>query len=66
MEIISWEQKRLNLSVLFISKMDGLSPSRFHGVHKKNMPFVEDLLLLNFPLSNFDILWGKLIGEFAL
>ena len=30
-----------------MSRLDGLNPSQFHGVHMNDIPSVEDLLLLN-------------------
>ena len=43
--------------------MDGLSADQFQGVHKKDIPIVEDLLTLNILLYDIDILDGNIIGE---
>ena len=32
---------------LFISRVEGVTPGQFQGVHKKDITFVEDLLKLN-------------------
>ena len=50
---------------LFINKMDGLSPNQFQGVHKNDIPTVEDLLTLNILLYDIDIVDGNVIGELA-
>ena len=43
--------------------MDRLSPSQFHGVHKNDIPNVQDLLLLNFLLYDIHSVEGKIIVE---
>ena len=48
--------KTLNL---LMSRMD----RQFHGVHKNDIPIVEDLLLLNFLLYDIHIVEGNRIGE---
>ena len=45
--------------------MDGLSPNQFQGVHMNDIPTAEDLLTLNFPLYDIDILDWNFIGELA-
>ena len=45
--------------------MDGLSANQFQGVHKNDVPFVEDLLTLNILLYDIDIVDGNNIGELA-
>ena len=45
--------------------MDGLSGDQFQGVHKNDVPFVEDLLTLNILLYDIDIVDGNIIGELA-
>ena len=45
--------------------MNGLSPNQLIGVHKNDIPFVEDLLTLNILLYDIDIADGNFIGELA-
>ena len=52
-------------SNLFIKKTDGLSADQFQGVHKNDIPIVEDLLTLNILLHDIDIVDGKIVGELA-
>ena len=49
----------------FINKMDGLNPNQFKGVHRNDIPFVEDLLTLNSLLYCIDILDRNIIGQLA-
>ena len=48
-----------------MTKMDGLSPNHFQGVHMNDIPTVEDLLTLNILLYNIDIVDGNIVGELA-
>ena len=41
------EEETSKLFNLIINKMDGLSADQFQGVHKNNIPIVEDLITLN-------------------
>ena len=41
------EEETSKLFILFINKMDGLTPNQFQGVHMNNNSAVEDLLTLN-------------------
>ena len=59
------EEKTSNLFILFINKMDGLSPNQYHGVRKNNIPSVEGLLTLNILLYDKDIMDGNIVGEHA-
>ena len=59
------EEETSKLLNLFISKMDGLSPNQFQGVHMKDIPTVEDLLILNIVLYDIDIVNGNIVGEHA-
>ena len=59
------EEGTSNFFNLFITKMDGLSPNQFQGVHMNNIPTVEDLLTLNILLYDIDILDENIIGELA-
>ena len=45
--------------------MDGLSADQFQGFHMKDIPIVEDLLILNILLYDIDIVDGNIIGELA-
>ena len=45
--------------------MDGLSPNQFQGVHKNDIPTVEELLTLNIFLYDIDIVDGNIVGELA-
>ena len=38
------EEKTYKSFILLISRMDGLSPRKFKGVHMRDLPIVEDLL----------------------
>ena len=59
------EEETSKLFNLFINKMGGLSPSQFQGVHRNDMPTVEDLVPLNNLLYDIDIVDGNIVGEFA-
>ena len=59
------EEETSKLFILFINKMDGLSPNQFQGVHMNDIPIVEDLLTLNILLYDIDIVDGNIIGELA-
>ena len=59
------EEELSNLFILFIKKMDGLSPNQFQGVHMNDIPTVEDLLTLNILLYDIDIVDGNIVGEIA-
>ena len=48
-----------------INRKDGLSPNQFKGVHKKDIPIVEDLLLLKILLFDIDNVEGNIISELA-
>ena len=52
------EEETSKLSILFINKMDGLSPNQFQGVHMNDIQTVEDLLALNILLYDIDIVDG--------
>ena len=45
--------------------MDGLSPNQLQGVHKKDIPTVEDLLTLNIFQYDIDFVDGNIVGELA-
>ena len=51
--------------ILFMNRMDGLSPNQFKGVHMNDIPVVEDLLTTNILLYDIDIVDGNLIEEIA-
>ena len=59
------EEETSKLFNLFISKMDGLSPNQFQGVHMNNIPTVEDLLTLNILLYDIDFVNGNIVRELA-
>ena len=59
------KEETSKLFVLFINKMDGLSPNQFQGVHMNDVPTVEDMLTLNILLYDIDIVDGNIVGEFA-
>ena len=46
-----------------MSRMDGLSPSHFHGVHLNDIPVAEGLLLLNTVLYDVDCVTAIITGE---
>ena len=50
---------------VFMRRMDGLSPSHFHGVHINDSSIVEDLLLLNIRLFQIDIVERYVNSEIA-
>ena len=54
-----------NLFKIFISKVDGLSPSHFQGVQMNDIPTLEVLLALNILLCDIDIVDGNIISELA-
>ena len=41
------EEESSKTFIFFLSRMDGLNPSQFQGVHMNNIPIVDDLLFLN-------------------
>ena len=49
----------------FMHKTDGLNPNQFQGVHMNDIPTFEDLLTLNIPLYEIDIVDGNIFGELA-
>ena len=57
------EEKITGISNLFKRRMDGLSPSQFHGVHMNNIPIVKNRLLLQILLYEINIVEGNIIGE---
>ena len=59
------EEETSKLFILFINKMDGLTPNQFQGVHMNINPIVEDLLTLNILLYDIDNVDGNIIGELA-
>ena len=59
------EEGTSELFILFINKMDGLSPNQFQGDHMNDIPTVEDLLTLKNLLYDIDIVVGKIIGQLA-
>ena len=59
------EEETSEIFFLFINKRDGLSADHFQGVHKNDIPFVEDLLTLNFVLYDIDFVDGNIIAELA-
>ena len=59
------EEETPKLFNLFISKMDGLSPDQFQGVHMNDIPFDEDLLTLSIVLYDINFVDGNSIGELA-
>ena len=59
------EEKTSKLFNLSINKMDRLSADQFQGVHMNDIPFVEDLLILNIVLCDIDIVDSNIIGEIA-
>ena len=59
------EEGTSKLFILFINKMDGLSPNQFQGVHMNDIPTVEGLLPLNILLYDIDIVGGNIVGELA-
>ena len=50
---------------LFINKMEGRSPTQFHGAPLNDILFVNNLLTLNILLYDIDIVDGNIIGELA-
>ena len=56
------KEEMSNFLNLFMSRMDRLSPSQFHGVHINNILFVEDLLLRNLLLKDMDIVEGNFLS----
>ena len=59
------EEETSKLFILFINKMDGLSPNQSQEVHMNDIPIVEDLLTLNILLYDIDIVDGNIVGELA-
>ena len=59
------EEEKSKIFNSFISKMDGLSPNQFKGVHMNDIPIVEDLLTLNILLYDIDIVDGNIFRELA-
>ena len=49
----------------FLNRLDGLSPNHFKGVHKNDIPIVEDLLTLIILLYHVDFVDGNFIGKLA-
>ena len=45
--------------------MDRLSADRFQGVHKNDIPIVEDVITLNILLYGVDTVDGNIVGELA-
>ena len=58
------EEETSKIFNLFLSRLDGLNSSHFHGVHMNDTPIVEDLFLLFF-FYKIDILEGNDIGLLA-
>ena len=50
---------------LFLNNIEERDPSKLQGVHKTDIPKMEDLLQLNIFLSDIDFVDGELIGELA-
>ena len=59
------EEETPKLFNLFINKLDGLTADQFRSVHMNDIPFVEDLLILNIVLYDIDVVDGNIIGDFA-
>ena len=59
------EKETSKLFNLFISKMDGLSPNQFQGVHVNDISTVENLLTLNILLYDIDFVDENIVGELA-
>ena len=59
-DIKEWKKELLNFFYLLMSRMDRLGPSQFQGVHMKDIPIVEDLLLLKTFLYDIDFVEGKI------
>ena len=59
------EEETSKLLIFFINKAEGLSPNQFQGVHKNDIPTVEDLLTLNILLFDIDIVDGNIVRKFA-
>ena len=56
-EMNDWEDK--------LQRMDGFGPNQFKGVHRNDIPLVENLVTLNILLCDIDIVDGNNIGELS-
>ena len=59
------EEQTSKMFIVFINRMDGLSPRQFGGVHKDDISVFRDLLQLNFFIFEIHIVDGKILGESA-
>ena len=59
------ENEMSKLFILFLIKMDGLSPTQLQGVHMIDIPTVEYLGTLDILLYDIDIVYGNIVGELA-
>ena len=59
------DEEASKLFNLFIKKVDGLSPNHIQRLHMSDIPTAADLLTLNIPLYDIDIVDGNIFGELA-
>ena len=62
--VLDFQQKKTSkIFGLFINSVNGLSANQFQVVHMNEIPVVEDLLTLNFPFSDKNIVNGSINKE---
>ena len=59
------EEETPKLFFIFMIELDELSHNEFQGVHKNDIPTVEDLLTVKSLLCDINIVEGNIVGELA-